>query len=58
MDKTEGQQMDIGSLEEVENVYIPMADGIRLGARLFIPQDRPVGGLPALLEYIPIASAI
>lgn len=40
-------------VENVEIAWIPMKDGRRLAARLFLPkkkQDRPV---PAILEYIP-----
>ncbi|MFW6197416.1 MAG: CocE/NonD family hydrolase, partial [Myxococcota bacterium] len=40
-------------VREVENAWIPMRDGCRLAARLWIPEgaeDRPV---PVVLEYIP-----
>ena len=38
-------------IREVENVFIPMADGVRLAARLFLPvQTSPTA---AILEYIP-----
>lgn len=38
-------------VREVENVFIPMPDGTRLAARLFLPADgEPV---PGILEYIP-----
>ncbi|MFW6031713.1 MAG: CocE/NonD family hydrolase, partial [Myxococcota bacterium] len=40
-------------VREVENTWIPMRDGSRLAARLWIPEgaeDRPV---PVVLEYIP-----
>ncbi len=38
-------------IREVENVFIPMADGVRLAARLFLPADgKPC---PVILEYLP-----
>jgi uncharacterized protein len=38
---------------EIENVFIPMSDGCRIAARIWLPataHDQPV---PAILEYIP-----
>ncbi len=43
----------MNSVEVIETVWIPMPDGTRLAARLWLPpnaQDNPV---PCLLEYIP-----
>lgn len=40
-----------GEVAETEHVWIPMADGVRLSARLFLPKGR--GPVPAILEYIP-----
>ncbi len=40
-------------IAEIENVFIPLQDGCRLAARVFLPaqaRERPV---PAVLEYIP-----
>ena len=37
----------------VENVWIPMADGCRLAAKLWLPEDADEEPVPALLEYIP-----
>ncbi len=38
-------------VREIENVFIPMADGSRLAARLFLPADgKPA---PVILEYLP-----
>lgn len=40
-------------IREIENIWIPMPDGVRLAARLWLPEgseDKPV---PAILEYIP-----
>lgn len=41
------------SVEEVEHMWIRMSDGVRLAARLWLP-ERPDGmPTPAILEYIP-----
>ncbi len=37
----------------VEHRWIPMADGCRLAAKLWIPEDAEVSPVPAILEYIP-----
>jgi putative CocE/NonD family hydrolase len=36
-----------------EHVWIPMADGIRLAARIWLPRDAEDNPVPAILEYIP-----
>lgn len=38
-------------VRDVENLYVPMPDGIRLAARAWIPVGAPPG--PALVEYLP-----
>lgn len=40
-------------VREIENVWIPMPDGARLAARLWLPEDAEVKPVPAILEYIP-----
>jgi len=40
-------------IEEIENVWIPMADGSRLAARVWLPHDARREPVPAILEYIP-----
>jgi len=40
-------------IREIENVFIPMPDGVRLAARLFLPLDAESRPVPAILEYIP-----
>lgn len=35
----------------IENVFVPMADGVRLAARLWLPVEG--GPVPAILEYLP-----
>ena len=41
------------SVREMENVWISMSDGIRLAARIWIPEDAIQRPVPAILEYIP-----
>lgn len=38
---------------EIENSWIPLSDGTRLAARLWLPQDADLSPVPALLEYLP-----
>lgn len=40
-------------VETVEIAWIPMADGRKLAARLFLPKDASKYPVPAILEYIP-----
>ncbi|NBC97181.1 MAG: CocE/NonD family hydrolase [Deinococcus-Thermus bacterium] len=37
----------------IEHVWIPMADGTRLSARIWLPEDAEREPVPAILEYIP-----
>ncbi len=37
----------------LENVWIPLADGARLAARIWLPDSAETSPLPALLEYLP-----
>lgn len=37
----------------IENVWIPMPDGTRIAARLWLPADAEHDPVPALVEYIP-----
>jgi len=41
------------TVRTVEHQWIPMADGVRLAARLWLPEDAERHPVPALLEYIP-----
>ena len=36
-----------------ENLFIPLSDGVRLAARLWLPADAETKKVPAILEYIP-----
>jgi putative CocE/NonD family hydrolase len=40
-------------VREIENIWIPMSDGIRLAARLWLPETAESQPVPAVLEYIP-----
>jgi putative CocE/NonD family hydrolase len=37
----------------IENAWIPMRDGTRLAAKLWLPEDGEASPVPAILEYIP-----
>jgi uncharacterized protein len=38
---------------EIENVWIPMSDGCRIAARIWLPKSAETEPVPAILEYIP-----
>ena len=38
---------------EIEHTWIPMPDGVRLSARMWMPADAHTRPVPAVLEYIP-----
>ncbi len=38
---------------EIEHVLIPLADGTRLAARIWLPEDAEADPVPAILEYLP-----
>ncbi len=40
-------------VREIENTWIPMPDGIRLAARIWLPEDAEDSPVPAILEYLP-----
>lgn len=40
-------------VREIENVFIPMPDGTRLAARIWLPEDAEADPVPAILEYLP-----
>src|SRR6186997_1578413 len=41
-----------GHVHELRNVWIPLADGTRLSARIWLHEDAEQHPVPALLEYI------
>lgn len=40
-------------VKEIENLWIPLADGTKLAARVWLPEDADEKPVPALLEYLP-----
>lgn len=40
-------------VREIENLFIPLGDGTRLAARIFLPEDAEANPVPAILEYLP-----
>ncbi len=40
-------------IKEIENVWIPMPDGVKLAARMWLPVDADRHPVPAVLEYLP-----
>jgi putative CocE/NonD family hydrolase len=40
-------------VQVIENAWIPLRDGTRLGARLWLPQGAAAAPVPAILEYLP-----
>jgi uncharacterized protein len=38
---------------EIEHTWIPLSDGTRLAARIWLPEDAEDDPVPALLEYLP-----
>lgn len=45
------------AVRELEHVWIPMPDGCRLAARIWLPEDAEADPVPAILEYIPYRKA-
>ncbi|MEX2648535.1 MAG: CocE/NonD family hydrolase [Alphaproteobacteria bacterium] len=41
------------AVREIENLWIPLADGTRLAARVWLPEDAEQSPVPAILEYLP-----
>ena len=41
------------SVSMTENLFIPLSDGVKLAARLWLPADAETKPVPAILEYIP-----
>jgi putative CocE/NonD family hydrolase len=40
-------------IQTIENVWIPLSDGNRLAARIWLPEEAEKDPVPAILEYIP-----
>ena len=41
------------AVRTVDNLFIPLSDGCRLSARLWLPEDAETFPVPAILEYLP-----
>lgn len=41
------------AIREIRNTWIPLADGCRLAARIWLPVDATEQPVPAILEYLP-----
>src|SRR5437763_7910530 len=41
------------TIRVIEHIWIPMSDGARLAARIWLPTNAEAHPVPALLEYIP-----
>src|SRR5262249_28127899 len=41
------------SVKRLDDVWIPMRDGVRLSARMWLPDETEARPVPAILEYIP-----
>jgi uncharacterized protein len=41
------------AVREIENIWIPLSDGVRLAARVWLPEGAENAPVPAVLEYIP-----
>ena len=44
---------DLPEVRTIENLFIPMSDGTRLAARVWLPDEDPPSPVPAILEYLP-----
>lgn len=40
-------------IKKIDHVWIPMSDGVKLAATIWIPKDAEKNPVPAILEYIP-----
>ena len=40
-------------IRTIENTWIPLSDGVRLAARVWLPADAEADPVPAILEYLP-----
>ena len=41
------------ALREIEHMLIPLSDGTKLAARIWLPTDAVQNPVPAILEYLP-----
>jgi len=52
-DSTQIREEYPNQVVEIEHTWIPLSDGIRLSARIWMPLDAVDNPVPAILEYIP-----
>jgi putative CocE/NonD family hydrolase len=52
-DKTAAAAQPQHPVREIENQFIPLKDGTRLAARIWLPIDAEHDPVPAILEYLP-----
>ena len=45
-------------VQEIENTFIPLADGIQLAARIWMPEDALERPVPAILEFLNVISIL
>jgi predicted acyl esterase len=43
----------INPIKLIRNLWIPMSDGTKLAARLWLPENADTNPVPAIIEYIP-----
>ncbi|MCV3211866.1 CocE/NonD family hydrolase [Mesorhizobium sp. YC-39] len=41
------------TVREIENFWIPMSDGTKIAARMWLPEDAEQNPVPVLMEYVP-----
>lgn len=41
------------TVRRIDHEWIPLSDGVRLGARIWLPEDAEADPVPAILEYLP-----
>ncbi|MER8970797.1 CocE/NonD family hydrolase [Mesorhizobium sp. M0808] len=45
-------------VRKIENIWIPMSDGTKIAARMWLPEDAEDNPVPVLMEYIPYRKRI
>lgn len=50
---TPGPPPALREVRDIENEWVPLSDGTRLAARIWLPTDADTDPVPAILEYVP-----
>jgi len=50
---TSGPPPALREVRDIENEWVPLSDGRRLAARIWLPADAETDPVPAVLEYVP-----